>query len=692
MNRFLKWVLGAVGVVVVIVVVATVVLPRIIDPNNYKEDIRTAVFEETGRELTIGGDIEWTVFPLLGLDLSDLSLSNRVGFGDQPMLQISGARVSVKLIPIFSKQIKIGQIELTGVSAYLRENADGQNNWEDLTGTSSGSTASGAVVDSEIEISNGTVTLYNISQSIDMEKFGGNASGIKLGQPIEVKGEFSVNLVQDELLGEVGFKGLIQPSTNAKWFGIEGFNVSFKGEQGIAEESIRLEMAANANAELDLEHDRASLSDFVFQSFDLRVNGNLNVTSLANDPVYTGEFKLAEFSPKALMKDLGMEVPQTEDKTALTKMWGDMRFMGSAGSFNMQDLSVKLDKSTFSGKFGIEGTGNKRLVYDLDIDSLNLDNYSIVTGADTGINSGAETDEPIEAFSIFFVLPGGGDLRIGELVASGLTVTDISATTSSNNNTLRIFPLKAKLYGGQQQGDIKIDNSGNRPVLTSNQDLTGIQVEGLLKDLTGSARLQGTGNLHMNIRTDLTSSETTRQALSGDISLGVKDGAIVGINVAQTIGVVASTLGQHTQTAVATEQQKKTKFAELTVTGIFENGIMRSDDLMMRSPLLTATGKGSINLVNETIDYVLKPVLAGDTGIGELDQLSGVPIPVKITGNMYEPDVSVDVVAALTGSQKAKLDEKKDELANSLLDQVFGSKKDKNKKKKDKNKEDGGMY
>lgn len=689
MNRLLKWILAGVGIVVVVLVVVTMVLPKVIDPNNYKEKIRAAVLEETGRELTIGGDIEWTVFPSIGLDISDLSLSNRVGFGDQPMLKVGGARVSVKLVPIFSKQIKIGQISLTGVSAYLRENADGQNNWEDLTrpltNTTDTQTSSGgdAVADSEIEISNGSVTLYNAKQNIDMEKFGGNATGIELGQPFEVEGEFSVHLVQAALLGEIKFDGLVQPATNSKWLGIEGIDVSFEGEQGAAEERVPLEMTANANAELDLANDRASLSDFVFQFFDIKVNGDLNVTSLASNPAYTGEFKLAEFSPKTLMKDLGMDVPQTEDKTALTKMWGDMSVAGSSGIFNMQDLSVKLDKSTFSGNFKIEGTDSLRLVYDFDIDSLNIDNYSFVSGQDSEGNSGEEINDPIQAFAVFFILPGGGDLRIGELVASGLTVTDISLTTNSDINALRIFPMSAKLYGGRQQGDIKIDISGSRPILTSNQVLTGIQVEGLLEGLTGGARLQGTGDFYMKIRTDLTNSETARRALSGDIGLSVMDGAIVGIDVAEMIGVVKSTLGQQTKSAAAPEQDKKTEFAEFIVTGIFEKGILKSDDLMIRSLLLTATGKGSINLVNETINYVLNPVLGDDTGIEGLGQLSGVPIPIKITGNMYEPDFSLGVVAGLTGSQKAKLDEKKDELANKLLGEVFGSKKDKKKKKKD---------
>ena len=696
MNRLLKWVLGGVGIVVVLLVVVTIVLPKVLDPNQYKEKIRTAVFEETGRELTIGGDIEWSVFPSIGLDISDLSLSNRDGFGDQPMLTVGEARVSVKLMPIFSREVKVGQVNLTDVSAYLRQNTDGQNNWEDLAGDHSNiadtQSAGGAdaVVDTEIVITKGTVTLYNSNQTIDMEKFGGNQTGIELGQPFEVKGEFSVNLVQEELVGNITFDSLVQPAINSRWLGMDGITVSFKGAQGAVEESIPLEMTANANAEFDLAGDQASVSEFVFQFFDLKVNGDLNVTSLANDPVFTGEFKLVEFSPRDLLKNLGMEVPQTEDKDALTKMSGDMSFTGSSGSFNMQDLSVKLDKSTFSGNFKIEGIDSLQLAYNFDIDQLNLDNYSFVTEENSGAGTGVKSNKPIQVFGIFFILPGGGDLRIGELVASGLKVSDVSLTTNSDINALRVFPMSAKLYGGQQQGDIKIDISGNRPILTTNQVLTGIQVEGLLDDLTGDAGLQGTGDFYMKLRSDLSSSETARRTLSGDIGLSVTDGAIVGIDVAKTISFVKSTLGQEENPATGTEQGKRTEFAEFIVTGIFEKGILRSDDLTIQSPMLTATGKGTVNLVNETVNYVLNPVLVGDLGAGALDKLSGVPIPVKITGSIYEPDFSVDVIAGLSGLQKTRLDEKKDELANSLLDKVFGSKKD--KKKKDRNKEDGGMY
>lgn len=74
MNQGLKWLLAGIGTFVVLFVIAAVVLPMAVDPNNYKQDIRTAVLEKTGRELIIGGEIKWTVFPWIGIDISDMEL------------------------------------------------------------------------------------------------------------------------------------------------------------------------------------------------------------------------------------------------------------------------------------------------------------------------------------------------------------------------------------------------------------------------------------------------------------------------------------------------------------------------------------------------------------------------------------------------------------------------------------------
>ncbi|MBT8073982.1 MAG: AsmA family protein, partial [Xanthomonadales bacterium] len=238
----------------------------------------------------------------------------------------------------------------------------------------------------------------------------------------------------------------------------------------------------------------------------------------------------------------------------------------------------------------------------------------------------------------------------------------------------------------------------------------GVQSQSLLQDLAGTARLQGAGDVSLNIRTDLTNSGTVLKALSGDLAMSMLDGALVGIDVADTIGAVKMALGKQDEVVETADDSQKTEFAELMMSGKFEQGVLSSDDLSMTSPLLRATGAGKLDLVSESIDYVLKPVLTGEqAGMG---QLSGVPIPIRLSGNLYEPSISVDVVAAIAGSQKELINRKKDELiggllggkddadagdqqageeeksdpAKALLDGIFGKKKD---KKKD---DDGGAH
>ena len=86
-----------------------------------------------------------------------------------------------------------------------------------------------------------------------------------------------------------------------------------------------------------------------------------------------------------------------------------------------------------------------------------------------------------------------------------------------------------------------------------------------------------------------------------------------------------------------------------------------------------------------------------------------MPIPVRLSGNLYEPDIRVDIVAALAGSQKEKINKKANEyigkligneedsaadneegdgseetdVASSVLKGIFGKKKDPEKKKDD---------
>jgi len=203
--------------------------------------------------------------------------------------------------------------------------------------------------------------------------------------------------------------------------------------------------------------------------------------------------------------------------------------------------------------------------------------------------------------------------------------------------------------------------------MTANLGLSGVQAEPLLTDLTGSARLSGKGDFYLRMHTDLTNPQTVLQDLSGNIGMNIHDGAIIGIDVLDTIATVRSLLGKQSEMVSEASEGQATEFAELTMNGVIDHGIVSSDDLLLKAPVMTATGEGKFNLVDETVDYVLKPVVSGEAAGVNIGNLKGVPIPVRLSGNLYEPDIKVDIVAALAESQKDRINEKAGQLINQFL-------------------------
>ena len=70
-----------------LIAVAGFALTYLLDPNDYKDEIRSLVQDKTGYDLQINGDIGWSLFPWLGLELADARLA-RVGMSDQPFADI----------------------------------------------------------------------------------------------------------------------------------------------------------------------------------------------------------------------------------------------------------------------------------------------------------------------------------------------------------------------------------------------------------------------------------------------------------------------------------------------------------------------------------------------------------------------------------------------------------------------------
>ena len=132
MGKLLKFLFGLVLAVVLLVAAAAVIIPLVVDPNDFKEEIVEQVKQATGRDLSIEGDIELSVFPWLGVELGSLALSQPEGFGDEPFAAVEHAQVRAKLMPLLEKRLEVDTVQLKGLRLSLIRNQQGMGNWEDL--------------------------------------------------------------------------------------------------------------------------------------------------------------------------------------------------------------------------------------------------------------------------------------------------------------------------------------------------------------------------------------------------------------------------------------------------------------------------------------------------------------------------------------------------------------------------------
>lgn len=130
--KLLKRLFKILALLLVVAVIAVGVFVATFDANAYKPEIVDAVKEQTGRDLTIEGEIKLSIFPTLGLELGAVRLGNAPGFGDQPFAASENVIVRVAVLPLLRKELEVSKVVLSGLRLDLQRRADGTTNWDDL--------------------------------------------------------------------------------------------------------------------------------------------------------------------------------------------------------------------------------------------------------------------------------------------------------------------------------------------------------------------------------------------------------------------------------------------------------------------------------------------------------------------------------------------------------------------------------
>ncbi len=124
-----KFLIGFIAVVTM-VIAGVLVVPGMIDWNDYKDEITSQVENASGRRLTIAGDISLSILPAPVVKISNVAFANIAGSEDPYMAKLDSLEVRVALLPLLGGTIQVEKIRLVDPVIILEVLPDGRKNWE----------------------------------------------------------------------------------------------------------------------------------------------------------------------------------------------------------------------------------------------------------------------------------------------------------------------------------------------------------------------------------------------------------------------------------------------------------------------------------------------------------------------------------------------------------------------------------
>ncbi|WP_447921767.1 AsmA family protein [Achromobacter aegrifaciens] len=256
-----------------------------------------------------------------------------------------------------------------------------------------------------------------------------------------------------------------------------------------------------------------------------------------------------------------------------------------------------------------------------------------------------------------------GTIKVGKLVVRGLKADDVGAAIKLDKGKLDISSLTAGLYGGKLAGALSVDAAqGNQ--LATKMSLAGIAIEPFLMDLAHQNVLSGTGSLALDLKTAGANTYAMKSGLGGTLQLRLRDGAVKGINLTQTLRELKAAFKPESQNeTVASDTSKQTEFSEMDADLVFTKGVAAVKRLNVVSPLLRVTqgDPATIDFVKSELDLVARARVvnpAADPEGKELIDLKDVTIPVHVKGPFDKPTYTLLWKDAIGGILQRSLENK----------------------------------
>ncbi|XVO87804.1 AsmA family protein [Pseudomonas palleroniana] len=728
-------ILGLVLLGLLLIIVALgFALTHLFDPNDYKDEIRQIARDKAHIELTLNGDIGWSLFPWLGLELHEASVATLTN-PTKPFADLQMLGLSVRVLPLLRREVQMSDVRVEGLNLRLNRDKQGHGDWEDIGKNVPVASADAPVpapvqapaepepekppkpirldIDS-LTINNARVE-YNDEQTgkqFSAESIQLSAGAVHEGASIPLKLTAFLGTSQPLMRVKTELTGNLRIQNALKRYQLEDMRLSGEAT-GEPLQGKTMTYSTQGQVLVDLAANIAEWTNLKLSANQLRALGELKVNDLNKTPQLNGALSIAQFDLAKFLESVGHPLPAMAEGS-LSKVELVSRLKGTPTSVALEDLNLKLDGSTFTGRVAVDDFAKQSLRVQLKGDTFNADNYlppksesakgaaaarqaevqnsemgAMAAGGTTPLpdapTKGAWSTDRLLPLTRLRTLDVNADLAFGQLTLSKLPIQNAALQASGIDGQLKLDNLSGGLYNGTFQANGTLDVRQDIPVVALQTHIKQVPVERILQAQGQNPPVKGQVSLDSNLTGRGNSQKALVDSLNGTANFVINNGMLLNANLEQQLCTGIALLNR--KTLSSTPQGKDTPFQELRGNLTFHNGVASNPDLKVRIPGLAVNGNGDVDLRVLGMDYRVGIIVEGDKRdvpdpacqVGS--NFQGIEVPLRCRGPLelgakacrLDKDGLTQVALKAAGNKLSdKLEEKLDKVNPQLKDALKG--------------------
>ncbi len=591
--KWLKWTFVGLLTLAVIVIGGAFAALQLMDIERIRSFLQTQIEANTGRSVTITGDVQPTLGFSPTLTIHDVTLSNPKWAASDHLIQASEIHVSLRLLPLFSDRISIKDVRILNADIHLEKSKKGTPSWnfkadaEKLKELEQQEESTLDLSIDRLSIQNSTVT-YNDLGSKKTYRIGMN----------ELRVEGIANNTVDTIVIDGTYK-----------------KAQLKATGSINESFIMLDAALNSpNANASAKGSIAQ-ADF---TFDMQISADAKKLS---NLLTLFDVKSDNQAPLKITTDIGGK-PDIITFSKLNASYDGYPVTGS-GSINLTGavpyIAAKLSSNEISFK-------NKKQP------TLAADGSTVV------VPTWFIPPTPIPTAGLD-ALNTDIELSIKKILLDKLTLENATATVKLKDGKLSINPLLVhNTSSGWVKGYVIIYSAQTPPVLSVDLITNDVDLGRVLAEMEGSTSLKGgITKSHIKLKGPGKNLKDVMANANGQLNFFIDEAVYASPpRLARAASFIELLRGGNSGNI-----NVNCLVGRFTV----KNGIASSEAVALKTGGAIVTGNGSVNLGQETIDMRFR---ARSTSLGLADLVPAM----RFDGPLVNPNIYPDPGSTLWGIGK----------------------------------------